>query len=165
MKPLSMRGIPIYIVVIILMAFFISTSRAGVLSSTTYEECVLEGMKDAQTESAVGLLREVCRTKSASDNTAYKGDTNPHLTDSECYVVYNKGNVVLGRPDPADYFLMELRYGGYMGIHLAIPKVIADRLELEEEWTSMDDLETMPSDTKRFVNKIMRSTRTACSLY
>jgi len=50
---------------IIALLFFMvfSTSQADIFGPSNYEDCVLQGLKEAKTDSAVAVLMGICRSK------------------------------------------------------------------------------------------------------
>ena len=141
-----------------------SESEAGLFGPSTYEECVLKGLRDAKTETAAKLIPSICRDKFPSKESFKPGSVNPFRTDTECYIVYQVGGTELGRADKTTHTTFKYSYYEYMHVHLAVPKEIANRLQLERELVAGRKHEDMSPSVQRFMSDLLWSAKDKCNL-
>jgi hypothetical protein len=137
-------------------------SWASLFSSKNYEQCVLEGLKNAHTEYAVKVLQSLCSEKFSANESNKK---NSFLTDTDCYLEYKEGQVDFGRREKKSHLTVMVTYGDYMNVHFAIPKLIADRLRLSELIAARKvQIQDMPNSARRFMKNLYDSAEILCRL-
>jgi hypothetical protein len=74
-----------------LLIFIVSNAYAGFFGASNYEECVLEGLKDASNSTSAQLLHKVCKEK-------FKKEGAKNIV-SECYLTWNGNTFTAGIPE------------------------------------------------------------------
>jgi hypothetical protein len=69
--------------------------HGGIFGSSNYEECVLDGLKNTNTDSSVRLLRETCQKKFQKDY---------EKTLKNCSLTWNGKTYKLGIPENIDLY-------------------------------------------------------------
>ena len=74
-----------------LLFFIVANTYAGFFGPSNYEECVLEGLKDASNSTSAQLLHKVCKEK-------FKKEGAKKIV-SECSVTWNGNSFTAGTPE------------------------------------------------------------------
>ena len=77
--------------IIFLLIFVSSNVYAGLFGPSNYEECVLEGLKDANNSASTQLLNKVCTEK-------FKKEGTKNIV-TECSVTWNGNKFSAGKPE------------------------------------------------------------------
>ena len=82
------------IILSIFTTLLFSNANAGIFGPSTYEECVIAGLKDAKTDTAVALLHRVCLDKFDSKGTK--------SVVRQCFATLNGNKFTPGKPSNAN---------------------------------------------------------------
>ena len=74
----------------------LTSAYAGLFGPTNYEECVLDGLKNATNSSSTQLLHKVCKEKFQKDGAK--------SIVSECSATWNGNMFVAGRPENTEKY-------------------------------------------------------------
>jgi len=85
------------------------TSVAGLFGPSTYEDCVLDGIKTAKTKEAVATVHSMCRRKF---NLPAPSTLLPERMKGDCRVVYDGKNMYPATSKPSGYKARELARDG-----------------------------------------------------
>lgn len=162
-----MRPIKSVLLVFYVIATLLGTNSpavAGLFGPSNYEECVIEGLKEAKTEFGAKMITSICSDKFPVRDPAKAGGDASLLTDTECHVVYRGGKTELGRASKKTHLTLVYSYYDYMQIHIAVPREIASRLNLEKELRVTSEQDDMSSSAKQFESKVVWSAKATCNL-
>ena len=143
-----------------ILAFFImvfmNQAHAGLFGPSTYDDCILDGVKEAKTDLAVRAVYQSCRNKFPKDLGSNK---SPKL-DEPCNVYWTGREFKIGSTTGDDSFVRISReYNGIAVVFMAIPKNMAENLGI----TSMN-YGANPADSKKFQNFIDQQWSSVVSL-
>ncbi len=86
---------------IIFFIFALPNAHAGLFGPSTYEECALQGLKDATNSASTQLLNKVCRDK-------FKKEGGNIV--SECSVTWNGNTFRAGKPEDVEKYTQIIFY-------------------------------------------------------
>ncbi len=80
-----------YIIILACSMLLIQPSFAGLFGPSNYDECVLDGIKSAKTDSAIQLLHRVCENK-------FPSNKNQSTLVKDCTVTWSNNQFIKGKP-------------------------------------------------------------------
>jgi hypothetical protein len=135
--------------VTILIAITLSgQATAGLFGPSTYDDCILDGVKEAKTELAVKAVYQSCRNKFPKDVGSI--DKSRPKLDEPCGVYWAGREFKMGSTTGDDSFVrFSYEYHGVAVSIMSIPKTMAQALGIG----SMD-VGSHPTESKKFADFI-----------
>lgn len=107
-----------------LILFCSLTCYAGIFGPSDYDECVLDGVKAAQTQTAVASVHKACRNK-------FPKQPSPFVKDGVCEVYWDGWKMVGGKKlKESGYATFTIEGSNAERFKLGIPKSLDDKLKL-----------------------------------
>lgn len=115
------------------LMIFSSASNAGLFGADSYDECILENMKNSNTDTAAKLIENSCRQKHAN-----KGD---QVTGAPCKIFWDGFKFIKGsnRTNAYKTFEFDNEYG-VVFLEMTIPKMMAEKLQFKSQPDSSQGL-------------------------
>jgi hypothetical protein len=147
--------------VTILIAITLSgQATAGLFGPSTYDDCILDGVKQAKTDLAVQAVYQSCRNK--FPNAVGSDNKSPKVAEP-CNVYWTGREFKIGSTVGDDSFL---RFGfDYLGVEvsvISIPKIMAQTLGVES--MSLGSNATDSKKFRDFLNKQWTNLAALCKL-
>lgn len=138
----------------------VTPASAGIFGPATYDDCILDGVKQAKTDLAVRAIYQSCRNKFPKD--VDRSNKSPKL-DEPCNVYWTGREFKIGSTTGDDSFVRISReYNGVVVVFMAIPKNMAENLGI-----NLMNYGTNPADSKKFqkfIEQQWSSVVTLCKL-
>jgi len=110
-------------------------SSGGLFGPSTFEECLLDNMKNAKTNDAVAAVTSACSMKFQN-----KEKKNKPSSVQICKIYWDGWKFVQGDKPNAEYMTLEHTFLGAKALELSLPKTMGKYLEVEKE-TKSDELD------------------------
>ena len=111
---------------VILITFGSCISNAGLLGASTFEECLLDNLKNAKTSEAVNAMTAACSMKF---NKPVESAKSSGL--KICKIYWDGWKFVLGGKPNKDYNVYRHSFQGADALEISIPSGMAKFLEVE----------------------------------
>ena len=112
---------------IALSVLTITNSYAGLLGPSTYEECLLDNVKNAKTNEAVSAVIAACALKFQNKD---KKSTSPSV--KICKLYWDGWKFAEGERPNNDYIVQKISYLGALSLELSMPRSMVEYLEIEK---------------------------------
>ncbi|MBU3713084.1 MAG: hypothetical protein FGM21_15015 [Limnohabitans sp.] len=119
----------------IFISCFSIVSYAGLFGPASYEECLLENVKNAKTNDAVNAIALACEMKFPA-----KVETPKSRSVKVCQIYWDGWKFVEGDRPNSSYMTLEHTFLGAKALELSIPRAMGKYLEVEKD-TSGPDLD------------------------
>lgn len=108
---------------------FAMNCTAGLFSPSNFDECVIDGAKEAKTEAAVGLVYQACKRKFPESNSIEKSSAlKPPMI---CSIYWNGWRFIKGKVNSTDYSTFSLARYNVEVVEVQMPKAMASELGLD----------------------------------
>jgi hypothetical protein len=144
----------------IVLAVLMGHANAGLFGPSNYDDCILDGVKQAKTDLAVQAVYQSCRNKFPK---AVGSDNKSPKVAEPCNVYWTGREFKIGSTSGDDSFL---RFGfDYLGVEvsvISIPKTMAQTLGVES--MSIGSNATDSKKFRDFLNKQWTNLAALCKL-
>ena len=110
-------------------------SKSGLFGPSTFEECLLDNVKNAKTNDAVAAVTSACSMKFQN-----KDQKNKPTSIQICKIYWDGWKFVQGDRPNAEYMTLEHSFLGAKALQLSLPRAMGKYLEVEKE-TKSDELD------------------------
>lgn len=116
---------------IIALAIFLIAfnSNAGIFSPSSYEECLLENLKNAKNPEAVDTMKNACALKFPPKPPETKKPAGLKV----CKIYWDGWRLIKGEIKHPDYIKVTISYHGADSLEMSIPKSMGKNFDIEKE--------------------------------
>ena len=112
-----------------LIAIVSSNSIAGIFGPSSYEDCLLDNLKEAKTSEAVQAMRQACALKFPAKPEQHQKPTGLKI----CKLYWDGWKLAVGGKPNSEYNVYAHSFQGADALEISIPKPMATYLEVDND--------------------------------